>query len=531
MKYFDKILLLLIIAFAISCARTGRPDGGPKDENAPIMVTANPAYESVNFNEEKIKIYFDEYVVLKDLQKQLVVSPPMKNPPLITPQGSPSKYITIKILDTLKKNTTYTFNFGNAIQDNNENNTLESFKYVFSTGKYIDSLTVKGTVKDALEKEPSKNVNVLLYRIDSTYNDSIVYKRKPDYVTNTLDSTLFNITNIKEGKYILLALKEEANDFIFNPKTDKIGFLKDTITLPKDSVITNNIVFFNEIQPFEFKRAKEVSKGKIEFGFQGKQKGMKVELLSKTPENFKSFTQIQKDKDTLNFWHSLIEADSLNFKVTHEQFTDTVTVRLRKKNIDSLTVTSNVASTLHLTDTLFLTTNNPIIHKDARKFTLVDKDTVNVAYTLQQVSINKLAVLFKQTPKNKYQLKVLPKGIIDIYETSNDTLNYNFRTLDPEDYGSIILDVKNDTNKPVIIELLEKDNVLKTQYLTASKTIEFTLLEPKEYTVRAIVDENNNNKWDTGNFLKKIQPEKIIYSNIVFKLRANWIQNETLTIE
>ena len=143
MKNKHLILITLFTFIISSCARKGRPEGGPKDETAPIMVTANPPYETIHFKEDNIRIYFDEYIVLKDLQKQLVVSPPMKNPPLITPQGTPSKYINIKILDTLQPNTTYTFNFGNAVQDNNENNKLESFKYVFSTGSYIDSLKIR----------------------------------------------------------------------------------------------------------------------------------------------------------------------------------------------------------------------------------------------------------------------------------------------------------------------------------------------------------------------------------------------------
>ena len=132
MKGVIKFLLIsLITLFLYDCARKGRPTGGPKDETAPILVTANPPNATTNFNKKEIKIYFDEYIVLKDLNKQLVVSPPMKNPPLISPQGTPSKYIKIKILDTLRKNTTYTFNFGSAVQDNNENNKLESLSMFF----------------------------------------------------------------------------------------------------------------------------------------------------------------------------------------------------------------------------------------------------------------------------------------------------------------------------------------------------------------------------------------------------------------
>ena len=245
MKNVSKILILSLIFLALyDCARKGRPSGGPKDETAPILVVAKPPNETTDFNANEIRIYFDEYVILKDLTKQLVVSPPMKNPPLITPQGTPSKYINIKILDTLKPNTTYTFNFGNAVQDNNENNKLESFKYVFSTGKYIDSLTLKGNIKDALEKKSPKEISVLLYKLDSTFKDSTIYKEKPLYVASTIDSSNYNFSNLQKGKYILVALKQNTKNFIFNPKVDKIAFSLDTITLPKDSVISTDLTLF-----------------------------------------------------------------------------------------------------------------------------------------------------------------------------------------------------------------------------------------------------------------------------------------------
>ena len=177
MKHFFKILfsVIIIILLTSNCARKGRPSGGLKDSIAPVMVTANPPYKSIHFKSKKIKISFDEYITLKNINQQLIISPPLKFLPLITPQGSPSKDITIKLTDTLKKNTTYTFNFGNSIQDNNEGNQLKGFKYVFSTGTYIDSLKTKGRIIDAYKKAFDKNISVLLYRIDSTYTDSIIY--------------------------------------------------------------------------------------------------------------------------------------------------------------------------------------------------------------------------------------------------------------------------------------------------------------------------------------------------------------------
>ena len=524
-------LVVLVAAVIVGCARKGRPEGGPKDEDAPIMMMAKPPYETTGFDKKKIKITFDEYIVLKDLTKQLVVSPPLKYPPIITPQGTPSKYIDIKILDTLKTNTTYTFNFGNSVQDNNENNKLESFKYVFSTGNYIDSLKIKGTVTNAFKQEKLKSVGVLLYRLDSTYNDSIIYKQKPNYVTSTLDSTNFEFTNLQKGKYLLLALKEPSTNYLFSSRTDEIGFFTDTISLPKDTLVTKPIRLFKEKQPFKFKRGKEIVKGKIQFGYVGENNDMKIELMSDVPESFKAFSEYEKDKDTLNYWFTPIAQDSLNFIVTNKEFKDTITVRLRKKQLDSLTISSNINSTLHFNDTLFLKTNNPIVTVDKTKFSLIDKDTVNIDFEVKKQAINKLAVVFKKAPKTSYKFNVLPKGIIDLYETTNDSLNYQFKTLTTEDYGSIVLDIKKETPHPVIIQLLNKKKVVKTSYVLTSKKVTFNLLQPKEYSVRAIVDKNNNHVWDTGDFLSRKQPEQVIYLETTFKLRANWIQNEDFIIK
>ena len=160
----------------------------------------------------------------------------------------------------------------------------------------------------------------------------------------------------------------------------------------------------------------------------------------------------------------------------------------------------------------------------------MDKDTVAIAFELQQQSINKLAVLFEKKPKHGYTFKGLPQGVIDVYETTNDSLNYKFTTRAVDDYGSIVLDIKKETKHPVIIQLLSRDEVVKTAFVSESTKVEFTLLDPKEYTVRAIIDENNNRAWDTGNFLLRKQPEQIIYLEAEFKLRANWVQNETFLI-
>jgi hypothetical protein len=533
-RFFFFIILLVFIS---NCARTGRPEGGPKDEDAPIFVTANPPYESINFNKKEIKLFFDEFIKLKDLNKQLVISPPLKYPALITPQGTASKQLTIEILDTLFLNTTYIFNFGNAVEDNNESNKLENFKYIFSTGTYIDSLTTSGSIKDAKLLETPKRNNILLYRIDSTFNDSIVYNKKPNYITSTLDTTIFKFTNLRKGKYLMIALNESINDYIFDPKNDKIGFVSDTIQLPRDSIITQPIIIFKEEQPYEFKRGKEVFRGKIEFGFEGDGKDMKINMLSDVPTDFKSISKFEVDKDTLNYWFTPFEADSLNFTVENKQIIDTLTVRLRKNKIDSLIMNATVKGTFHFRDTFFLTSNTPIIKIDTSKISLFDKDTIAVNFkTLLSKKENKIGFIFKKDPEQKYNLKFLPNSFTDIYDVKNDTLTYNLNTKKIDDYGRITINIENINSKNLIIEILsgkDQDQLVERQFITTSTKLVFDLLEPKKYTIRAIIDENKNNKWDTGSYLKKQLAERIIYYEEInnYDLRASFFLDQNFTVE
>ncbi len=538
MKTIFKFLYLIVaVLFISNCARTGRPEGGPKDENAPLFVIAKPAYESTKFDEKEIKLEFDEFIKLKDLNKQFVVSPPMKNPPIISPQGTASKEINIEILDTLQQNTTYILNFGNAVEDNNEGNQLENFKYVFSTGDYIDSLTTVGVIKDSKLLETPKSVNVLLYRIDTAFNDSIIYKKKPNYITNTLDTTVFNFSNLRKGKYMMIALKEAISDYIFNPETDKIGFVSDTISLPKDSIIKKPIVLFQENLPYEFKKGKEVTKGKIEFGFTGNAKNLKVNLLSKVPDTFKSVSKFMKDKDTLNYWFTPIDVDSLNFIIANNDFLDTITVKLRKKKLDSLEISSSIRGALHFRDTFFLKSNNPIVKIDTSKISLFDKDTLAVNYkVLASKKENKVGFIFTKKPKEKYNFKALPNAFNDVFGIQNDTLAYKFSTKEIDDYGRITLNINNVNGKNLIIELLsgnKQDELVERQFITTSGKIIFDLLEPKKYTIRAIIDENKNNKWDTGSYLKKRFAERIIYNEAINKvaLRANFFLEENFTVD
>ena len=529
-------LFLVFLVFSFSqCAKKGRPDGGPKDEDAPLFVTANPPYETINFDKKEINIYFNEYIKLKDLRKQLIISPPLNpaNPSLISPQGSPSKFINIKILDTLKENSTYIFDFGNSVQDNNEANILERFKYVFSTGSFIDSLNLSGNVKNSFKSESVEDIKLLLYRLDSSYTDSAVYNRKPDYVTSSLDSSNYQFTNLRKGNYLLVALNDERSDYIFNPKADKIGFLKDTITLPRDSIIFDPISLFKEELPYVFRRGKELRKGQLIFGYQGKPKNLKVETLSPVPDNFQTIIFPEKGKDTLNLWHSLIDKDSLVFKISNNTVYDTVTVKLRKKELDSLKVNDITGGVLNLKDTLFFTTNNPVVKIDTSRIVFNHTDSIGFPYkTFISKKESKIGFLFEKKQKKPYKVNLYPNALTDIFNTTNDTISSLFRTRGTEDYGEISITVQNSKNIPVIIQLTDNNDATIVQETSSkSKKISFDLLMPKKYKIRIIYDSNQNGIWDTGNYLDKRQPEHVEYFPEVQEVRANWLLPIVLNIK
>jgi len=205
------------------------------------------------------------------------------------------------------------------------------YRYVFSTGDYIDSLNVNGYIKDALNRKPDEYVSVLLYEIDSAFTDSIIYKEKPKYITNTLDSTTtFKLENLKDGEYLMIALKDENSNYTFQQRTDKIGFLKEFITVPTDSVYEINL--FKESIDFKATRPKLISGNKIAFGYEGGTEKMKIGLLSQVPEDFKSVITQDSEKDSLNYWYLPdIKVDSLLFKVTNINFIDTLTVKIKAK--------------------------------------------------------------------------------------------------------------------------------------------------------------------------------------------------------
>ena len=526
------ISFVLLCVTVIGCARRGRPEGGPRDLEKPIMVRAIPEFKSLHFDEKEIRIYFDEYIKLQNVNSQLIVSPPLKNPPVISPLGTPSKRLTIKLNDTLQENTTYTFNFGQSILDNTEGNILENFKYIFSTGDYIDSLQIRGTIKDAFELEMIENPTIMLYPVKESYKDSVIYAEKPSYVGSTIDSVNWNITNIKAGTYRLIALNDASKNYKFNPKEDKIAFQEEFIEIPGDSVF--QIRLFREVLPFKLvSKPKEISKGHLIFGYEGDPEGVEFEVLSPTTSDFKGVFSRDKEKDTLHFWMRDYNLDSIQMVVSKDKMIDTVDIRLGAEEMDSLEVSFSHYGVLHPNDTLRISANLPIVQADTSRFYLIDQDSVRVPFhTVLSENWDALDLFFEKQLQDNYTIRLFPGALTDIFGMQNDSLKVQVRTGKLADYCSIFLTINNVDRYPVIVDLInDKGEIVAKKYAERSEELQFLSLEPARFKVRLIYDDNRNGKWDTGNFLNKVQPEEVYYFRNVIDAKANWEVIESLSLE
>ncbi|WP_410880984.1 Ig-like domain-containing protein [Myroides sp. DW712] len=526
---FTCVLVLCITCFS-NCAKRGYISGGPMDTLPPVVLKSYPENYSINFDKNEIKIEFDEFIKLKNANQNLIVSPPLKNNPDISPMGSPKKVMTIKLNDTLHPNTTYSFNFGDAITDNNEGNVLPQFKYIFSTGSYIDSLKLEGTIQSAHQLKTDNFVNVMLYDA-TTFKDSTVYKEKPLYITNTLDSlTTFSIENIKAGTYYAVALKQKTNNYMFNPDQDKIAFIQDTIVIPTDKKY--NLVLFKSEEKFGAKRPAQISENKWYLPYKGNKEGVIVKV-SKNDSLVPSIYTPLIGKDSLQLWFPKVIADSLHIAVSKEDYSETFTVRprVKMKEIDTLSITAK-NNNIDFNENFSLKSTTPIATVNKNLIQIINKDSLPVSFEVEEIlTEQKIELRFEKNQEELYRIQLLPQALTDFFGYTNDTLSYALKTTKHTDYGNLNLTLASVKRYPIIVELIdEQEKIYATQIIKEPQVVNFNLLPPRKYYVRIIYDDNQNGKWDTGYYWDKRQPEETFYSDEPIDVRANWDINQDLDV-
>ena len=533
MKNFICIVISALVFFG--CAKRGNPSGGPIDSIPPVLVNASPKLNSINFDSDEIRLTFDEWVKLENIQDQLIISPPIdKSSYEITPLSGVTKKVFLRFLDSLNPKTTYTINFGNSIQDNNENNPLTFFSYTFSTGETIDSLFIMGNIRDAFDQETDDYISLQLYRVDSLFKDSIIYSDKPTYISNTLDSTNYKFQNLKEGKYLLIALKDLDNNYFFDPFYDKIGFMDSLIILPRDSII--DLKLFKEETDLVWEKPHFINSEKIGFGYYGRLDIDKIKIETNIPDSVNYVFTKEKDIDTLNLWLSKNSFDSLNFSLIESDTIKLTTVKFdRKKDslIDSLNLSPKTINIIHINESFKISSNIPVANVEDSLITVRDIDSLVIPFSTEINSqLNEVFISFDVSPSDKYNIFIKPNAIKDIRGGVNDSINYNVVSQTLEDYGNIFLDILGGNNSKYILQLLNANNEIIREYKNAysNSSYTFNYVIPGKYTFRLIEDLNSNDVWDTGNYIKRKQPEPVYYFPSEIDVRANWDLNETFNL-
>lgn len=239
-SYHQVIPAALLLAILVTgCAKVGRPSGGPKDMNPPVYVTSTPENRTNNFTDDRINIEFDEFIQLKDQSREIIVSPPMKEKPLIRVR---EKTVVVALNEDLLPQTTYTINFGNSLTDFNEGNLLPEFEFVFSTGSMIDSLSVTGRAVRAFDHQPEditeSTFMVMLY---TNLSDSAPLLEIPRFYGKTNKAGLFAVNNLPPDTFRIIALKDANNNMMYDPALDNIAFMDSLLVINAGTWLARSI--------------------------------------------------------------------------------------------------------------------------------------------------------------------------------------------------------------------------------------------------------------------------------------------------
>lgn len=451
--------------FMTNCANIVPPSGGPKDTLPPLVLRVDPEDSTLHFNSHKVTFLFDEYVQLDNVNEKLVVSPTLKRAPQVIAR---LHTVTMTIKDTLQPNTTYTFNFADAIKDVNERNAVQEFVYVVSTGDYLDSLQMTGHIINAEVGRVDSNVAVMLYR---KFDDSVVTKEKPVYYTKSRGDGSFHFKNLAPGTYKMFALKEEAKDLQYDDPAELIAFPDSLIHL-ENTIHDINLFTFLEVDSTLKKKVIDSSnllpppkkKPKLQLGaaFDGGKQELTQPLELTFNIRLKSLdtTRMELDEDTT--------LDPVNFTTRFDSTFQKLTIGYKWK--------PGVPYRMVLLPGFVVDTSGGSLRK---------ADTLNfVSKKLQDYG----EVLVKLT---------LSDSVLNA--NKNDTVHY-------------------------IVELV-KDKQIKYQGDITKGTWVQHLITPGDYEIRILLDKNNNGKWDRGVYYgtPKRQPERVISYPEIQHIKANWL--------
>ncbi len=519
MKHTTGFLILLLLLNA--CARVGRPTGGDKDVTPPQLLSSEPKHGATGFKGHEIILHFNEYVTIKNPEKNILISPPFNNMPVIKPAGIASKTFKIILKDSLLPNTTYQINFGESIADFNEGNKLEHLQLVFSTGLTIDSLTLKGIVNPVYynEKKPKKML-IGLYPAKS-FKDSLIYNTKPYYVGLTDEKGHFKLNHLKAGKYTIIALDDVNSDYKYQPGKEGVGFLNQMITIPKDSVVSLNL--FKEQPAFSIEKITQHSKNHIVIDYKGSRDSLRIKLNIPVTDSLLSV-----DYQKAHLWYKS-PSDSIKLSISVKNRLKKF-FRKRSEDIDSLMIDLSGNQRFNPIDTLFIAANMPLIKIDSSKI-IFQKDSLKTAFHLKRYR-NRYLLDFNKQTGHTYQLSLLPKAVTGFLGQQNkDTIRTQIKIPKAETYGTLLIHINTKQNMPLFVEVIKNHKIIRKTPTRHTSDFEIKYLPAGRYNIRVVFDDNANNRWDPGSYLKHQQPERTFEPAQPVEIRANWEVNQTYNID
>jgi hypothetical protein len=326
--FFSKnLFFLMVILLVYGCASIQKPQGGPRDLTPPKLLKATPENMTRNFAAKEIKLEFDEFFKLSNQYQEISISPAQEKQ---AEYKIGRKTLTIDFKDTLQKNTTYVINFGKAIQDVNESNTLTNFTYVFSTGPHIDSLSMSGTVINSITQEKEKEATVMIFPIKQ---DSLLFgKKKPAIFTTTDSSGNFSLNNLHDGEYRIYALKEPSPNKIFDNDKELIAFSKKSIILNKDTSNIKLSLFQQIPEKFRLSEKKFTPDGILSLVFNKRLNNPSLKVVYPPALDNQKIYEISKTKDTALVFMRNMDFDSLRVAIyDNNKPVDTIYQNKRRK--------------------------------------------------------------------------------------------------------------------------------------------------------------------------------------------------------
>jgi len=515
LKAFSAIAIICMMC--ISCAKLGTPSGGPKDTQEPRIIEegSSPNYQT-NFNEQEVVLEFDEWVVVQNAIKEVVVSPPLSYPFKFEVKGKKAVF-SFSENEELKPDVTYQINFGDAVKDFTAGNVFKNFVYVFSTGDKIDSLSMNGTVVDAYDKKPAKDVLVMLY---DNISDTVISTIKPFYFTKTDDSGSFQLQNLRSDTFRIYTLKDENVNYIYDLPNEQVGFLDSLIVLNDTTTVSVDLEIFDELDEPRLINYKQDKKGLIKAIYS--QLPEKYNVMDTTDTN----AQYTTDKDTLIIWHNQLNNDSMYYLVKYDNKIDTIiNKKSRKTMIDeklTLAKGQKKSITAYKGDSISIQFNHYLMPSDSMQLSL--SDTIQT-YPESDYRIDRKQLVLEYDSldiNQKYDLTILPGSIKNIYGiTIQDTLNFSVKIKDPSTQGKINITVVNNDGKQYALHLVKSDQVIRKETVRNDTSYQIKKLEAGNYILRVIEDIVPDNKWTPGNVILKRQSERIKEVPLE-ELRAGW---------